>query len=82
MKNTAKQWAVTVLIIDAFAVAALVVLGYSTVSYYMHTGKLHLFVGVPTLLYAILYVLIRRVAKRRRDEAFEAEAKLKKKPRG
>ena len=82
MKNSAKQWPLTVLVIDVFAFAALVVLGYSTVSYYMHTGKFRLFVGVPTVVYAVVYVLIRRVAKRRRDEAFEAEAKAGKKGRG
>lgn len=82
MKNTAKQWAVTVLIIDVFAFAALVVLGYSTVSYYLHTGTLRLFVGLPTLMYAVVYILIRRVARRRRDEAFEAEAKQTQKSGG
>jgi hypothetical protein len=76
MSYTAKQWSVTIRIIDVLAVAAFIVVGYLAWSLYIQSGKIRVPVSYSTPVYIILFFVIRGVAKKEKDKAEAAESQV------
>jgi len=72
---TAKQWTITIWVIDALGIALLIFMGYLTWSFYQHTGKVRSFFSLSTLVGLVLFIWHRGVATKMKREAEQAELK-------
>lgn len=68
-RYSAKAWRITIVCCDALGLAAIAFLGYLTWSFYQQSGKIRPPVGFSTLLYAILFIVIRSIAVIERKKA-------------
>lgn len=76
MSYSAKQWSVTIRVIDALAVAVIIFVSYLTWSFYQQFGKIRVPVGYSTLLYVILFIVIRGLAKIEKKKSEAAEPQI------
>ena len=80
MSYTAKQWSVTIRAIDALAVAVIIFVGYLSWSLYQQSGKIRVPVGYSTLIYVVLFIVIRGLAKKEQKRAEAAESQIGSRP--
>jgi hypothetical protein len=74
IRYTAKQWTITIWVIDALGIALLIFVGYLTWSFYHRYGKVESFFSLSTLVGLVLFIWHRGVATTMKREAEQAES--------
>ena len=78
MSYTAKQWTITLRIMDALAAALIVFLSYLVWSFYRESGQIELPLGISTFFWIAVFIVLRGIAKKEKRKAEAVEAEIRK----
>ena len=75
MMHTAKEWRIVLRVYDAVMVFLVVLLLALATKWYLQTGQVRAPASYGSLLWLVVWVILRGVAKKKKDEAELAESK-------